>query len=98
MPYIESLHRQNYNKSIYQLVDQLSTIDHSNPTKRVDKNVDVGDLNYVISKLIWTLFDKNKRYKTANDIIGVLECVKLEIYRRQIATYEEEKCKANGDL
>lgn len=37
-------------------------------------------------------------YAHYNEAMGVLECVKQEIYRRLIAPYEQEKCKANGDV
>jgi len=31
-------------------------------------------------------------------VIGVLESVKMELYRRKIADYEDEKCEENGDV
>lgn len=37
-------------------------------------------------------------YKIINEIIGVLECVKLEFYRRIAAPYENDKQQANGDV
>lgn len=57
-----------------------------------------GDLNFVISSLLWKQFNKDKRYDTANMLIGVLECCKQELYRTQIAPYEHEKLLLNGDL
>ena len=38
-----------------------------------------GDLNYVISKVIWTAFEKNKRYATADYLVDILEKVKRSI-------------------
>ena len=32
------------------------------------------------------------------EVRGVVECVKLEFYRRAVAAYEDEKCKENGDV
>jgi hypothetical protein len=40
----------------------------------------------------------NKSYFSYNEVVGVLECVKLEMYRRLVAPYEDRKCKENGDV
>ena len=37
-------------------------------------------------------------YHAYNEIIGVLECVKQEFYRRMVAPYEDKKCEENGDV
>jgi len=58
-----------------------------------------GDLNYKIHDLLNDyLFLKQESYQTYNDIIGVLECVKQEVYRRRIAPYEEIKLTQNGEV
>lgn len=58
-----------------------------------------GELNYVITKLCLAFLAKHKEsYNTYNTLIGVLECAKMEIYRRKIAIYENEKCATNGDV
>ena len=58
----------------------------------------VGDLNYCITMLCNNyLKDKGLRYKHINDIIGVLECAKMELYRRVGAIYEDECIWKNGD-
>ena len=31
-------------------------------------------------------------------MVGVLECAKLELYRRMAAPYEDEKIEDNGDV
>jgi hypothetical protein len=31
-------------------------------------------------------------------LIGMLECAKLELYRRSVANYEDEKILENGDV
>lgn len=58
-----------------------------------------GELNYRITKLVleW-IRKKGESYATYNSVLGVLECVKHELYRRRIAGYEDEKMKANGDV
>jgi len=61
-----------------------------------------GELNYVITEIILGYIVVNKRgdisYTTMNEIIGVLECIKQELYRRVLAPYENEKIVLNGDL
>ena len=58
-----------------------------------------GELNYVFSKLIDEYIERNKKdYATLNDIIGVLECCKLELYRRIVAPYEDTKLIKNGEV
>lgn len=61
--------------------------------------LDPGALNFAITKLaIDYIADRGKRYATLNEVVGVLECAKLEFYRRLVAEYENEKCKLNGDV
>lgn len=58
-----------------------------------------GELNYFISTLInWYINEKGKNYSTLNEVIGVLECAKLELYRRIAAPYEDSKIQQNGDV
>jgi len=57
-----------------------------------------GELNYFISKIIWTIFDNNQSYTKANTLVGVLECVKQEFIRRKVNIYETNKMMENGDI
>ena len=58
-----------------------------------------GELNYVISSIIDEyLSEYGKNYTNINEVIGVLECAKLELYRRVGAPYEDEKIDQNGDV
>ena len=58
-----------------------------------------GQLNYVITMLCNEyLTKKGRNYENYNSVIGVLECAKLEYYRRAVVGYENEKIKDNGDL
>lgn len=58
-----------------------------------------GELNYVITLLLNKFIrEHGKNYETLNKVVGVLECAKLELYRRVVAPYEDEKCKENGDV
>ena len=58
-----------------------------------------GDLNYAITIMIHEyIFRHGQSYSTYNEAMGILECAKMELYRKHIAPYEEEKIKENGDL
>jgi hypothetical protein len=89
MPYIKKEQRPQYDALISDVVKQL--IKETN-------TFDVGELNYVISSIVWKLFDKNPRYKTANDLAGVISCVEFEFQRRKVAIYENFKIQENGDI
>ena len=58
-----------------------------------------GELNYVLTtQLVNYVFLHGESYQSYNDIMGALEGAKLEIYRRQIAQYEDDKARENGDV
>lgn len=59
-----------------------------------------GELNYCITKAInnWIESEGGVSYDRINAAIGVLECAKLELYRRIAAPYEDTKCAENGDV
>lgn len=61
-----------------------------------------GDLNYCITKMIWSYLNCERNtpinYAHLNEVIGVLECVKQELYRRIAAPYEDTKMEENGDV
>lgn len=60
-----------------------------------------GELNYLMSRLVRSylaMHGPTPGYQTYNDVIGVLECLKLEVYRRLAAPYEDIKIRENGDV
>lgn len=88
MPYIKQEDRQ-----------EIKNLLGHTPGKAAYYCKTVGELNYVITKLCLTYLDvRGKSYQTYNNIIGALECAKLELYRKQISDYEEIKINENGDL
>jgi hypothetical protein len=66
----------------------------------VIKNVrSSGDAAYVITTFLQDFMDCDIRnYTHYATVIGILETVKMEFYRREIAAYEDEKCEQNGDV
>ena len=61
--------------------------------------LDAGSLNYLITNLLIHYINQHgTSYRTINEAIGVLECAKLELYRRLAAPYEDTKIATNGDV
>jgi hypothetical protein len=62
----------------------------------------IGELNYILTEvcLDWIRHRHGNKitYSTINEIVGVLECVKVEFYRRVAAIYEDKKRDENGDV
>jgi hypothetical protein len=58
-----------------------------------------GDLNYLVTMLTHRYLNQEpESYQMYNDAVGALEGAKLELYRRHIAPYENEKIRENGDV
>jgi len=87
LPYIKESRRSKYEKILEELVKILKTL----PPEEID-----GELNYVVSKILREIYPL--RYFHINKAIGVLECIKLEYYRRVAAPYEDSKIEEAGDI
>lgn len=83
MPYIVQRDRNDFDPLVEDLASRLTS---------------PGDLNYVITRLVALWIGKPLSYTAINAAIGVLECAKLEAYRRLAAPYEDEKVICNGDV
>ena len=59
-----------------------------------------GELNFAITEVVcgYLAAKGNLSYTNLNEVIGVLECVKQELYRRQAAPYEDLACQTSGDV
>lgn len=92
MPYIKQIDRTIVNPEIEELVKKLLSFS--------DREI-AGALNYSITKVMSTIHKERGRrisYDDQNTIVGMLECCKLEWYRRRVAPYEDEKIEENGDV
>ena len=87
MPYIKAGNRNKYEKILENLVSILKTL----PPEDID-----GELNYVVTKMLKEIYPL--RYFHINKAVGVLECIKLEYYRRVAAPYEDLKIEEAGDV
>ena len=57
-----------------------------------------GEVNYVISRILFLWSELSKSYAIYNAVMGVLDCVKQEFYRKVIAPYEDRKKEENGEV
>jgi hypothetical protein len=92
MPYI----KQEDRAYLRDITSEFHKADINNP----------GELNYLISKICKRYLDAKKHqgnsyeanYQAFNDVLGALEGAKLELYRRRLAPYEDNKILENGDI
>jgi len=90
MPYIKQEHRDKLDNQIENLADKIDGLfiwgQHRD-----------GLLNYTITKLIKDLYP-DATYHDYNEVIGLLESCKLEVYRKMVAPYEDVKELENGSV
>ena len=86
MPYIKQEQREQLDSYIDSLLNNL-------PDEQF-----AGNFNYIITRLADGLLQRQKNYARINEIIGTLECAKLELYRRVAGPYEDTKITENGDV
>ena len=61
--------------------------------------VDPGQLTYALTKVVLKYLSRcGQRFATYAEAVAALECAKLELYRRQVAVYEDDRCAVNGDV
>lgn len=92
MPYIKPEDRPKFDRAIQILAQNIET---------------PGELNYVITKLCHSAAHGTPSdvdggselcYSRINSVVGTLECVKQEFYRRVAVPYEDKKIEENGDV
>lgn len=91
MPYIKQEKRDVLDGSIEQVIDCLRELESDDPANSM-----AGNLNYIFTRLLKAV--TNAKYDEINEAIGVLECCKLELYRKLAAPYEDQKEFENGTV
>lgn len=93
MPYITKPQRTPYDKNILVLAEKVRKFAEDEAASPA------GQLNYIITRLILEVYGEwLPNYSDFNEIVGILECAKMEMYRKHTAPYEDEKIKENGDV
>lgn len=85
------------------MIERRNKMPYIEETKRRDVRenggINAGELNYEISHICHSYIKhKGLKYVTLNEVIGVLECCKQELYRTVAAKYEDKKRLANGSV
>lgn len=57
-----------------------------------------GELNWFLTTTILDYLAGVRSYNVYNEVIGALECVKQELYRRLVSDYEDEQRVEHGDV
>lgn len=58
-----------------------------------------GDLNFLITSLVMAYAGSHDHsYETLNQIVGAMDCAKLEFVRRVVYPYETTRAHENGDV
>lgn len=57
-----------------------------------------GELNFLVTTIVDLYLKEDLSYNKINEVVGVLECAKLELYRRIASPYEDNKIAENGDV
>lgn len=62
-----------------------------------------GELTYILYQQCWDYATRNRTKRNPNFmdyaiVLGCLLCTILELYRRKVAPYEDEKIAINGDV
>lgn len=89
MPYIKEEFRKELNTHIDDFANKIIEL-HQKHNQTRD-----GLLNYSLTRLFNQVY-ADARYHDLNELIGMLECCKLEYYRKYAAPYEDLKEKENG--
>lgn len=102
MPYISEQRRPDLDAEIDRVIKAiLGNISRPIANNRSLSNEELllvlGDLNYVMSRIVGSLMGQISYSKIAM-ITGVLENVKQEFYRRAASPYEDTKKAQNGDI
>ena len=95
MPFIKEEQRKIIDEEIADLAEEMKTLGES--CNLSESDIRQGVFNYVITRLAIELIG-NPKYSKINDVVGAMECCKLELYRRMAANYEDKKASENGDV
>ncbi|MFA7101176.1 MAG: LAGLIDADG family homing endonuclease [Bacilli bacterium] len=86
MPYIKKEEREKLDHWVDNVLFHMSSIEGKD-----------GAVNYVITRIIDDVYG-NGGYAVFNRAMGVLECVKQELWDRKVRPYEDNKIRQSGDV
>ncbi len=92
MTYIIDDKRRVIDPALYGVVDALRQLECDYPEGSFEANI-----NYVVTRLLVLAYGKTS-YDDINDVVGALECAKLEFYRRKAGPFSDQEAFVNGDV
>ena len=87
MPYIDKHGRMSLDPIVDAIVEALD-----------NDGWHVGDINYIFTRVLDAWFRRSPKYETICNIMGTVDCVGKEFYRRVAIAYEDKKRWGNGDV
>jgi len=88
MPYVDPDTRMNLFTVLNPVIDELEATGWKS-----------GDVTYVVYRIVLEFMHKEPlKYANIAAAIGVVECVKSELYRKEVIPYEDGKIAVNGDV
>lgn len=96
MPYIPKAYRERFDPILSSLAGMLKQHILKEP---LEKRKVIGMLNYCVTRIVYGYVDLvGESYAAYNDALGVLESAKMELYRRRVSPYEDNKKETQGDV
>mgnify|MGYP001571596617 CR=1 FL=1 len=93
MPYIKEHERSNIDAAFFR---EMNSGRHD--WSFVAATMTPGQLNYLFTRFIVRYFNYSPNYQRIDEILGTLDAVAKEFYRRVAVPYEEKKLEENGDV
>ena len=99
MPYIKQNERDKINAAFQREMEGYKIgVEPRGRWDLVAATMTPGELNYLLTNFILAYFTYSPNYQRINDVLGVLDAVGKEFYRRVVADFEDYKCDKNGDV
>ena len=98
MPYIPQDQRAVIDPAVNQLVEAIkkATVRKGTAGRPIPPD---SAMNYAMTRLVvHLLLPGNPDYMSLERAVGVLDCVKMELYRKVAAPYEDKKEAENGEV
>lgn len=64
----------------------------------IPDGLSAGQINFIIADIMDQFIGPAPNYDRINAAIGIMECCKLELYRRIAVPFEDKKMLQNGDV
>jgi len=91
MPWIKPERRVRFDSFIESLANKMMC--HFE-----EDDLDKGDINYVFYKLGKKIMDFEKRYTHMSDVVDTMNYASMELKRKILDPYEDEKEFQNGEI